>query len=118
MGYYDLAHDPGEYEYFGGARAGCWTNMTSVGGIVLAPDDSHACRCACQNQATIALKEHGIRPPQIAAVAESGKYRHDLRRRSHTFVGRLTVVMSHPQENLDAAKGKTQQRDMQKSRHD
>lgn len=101
MGYYDLAYDPGEYEYFGGARAGCWINMIAAGGIVLVPDDSRACRCAYQNQATLALKEHGVRPPRVVAVNASGNYRHDLQNRSHIFVDRLKVVMSHPQEDVD-----------------
>lgn len=101
MGYYDLAYDPGEYEYFGGARAGCWINMIAAGGIVLAPDDSRACRCAYQNQATVALKEHGVRPPRVAAMAESRNYRYDLKSRSHIFVDRLKIVMSHPQDDVD-----------------
>jgi len=101
MEYYDLAYDPGEYEYFGGARAGCWINMIAAGGIVLAPDDSRACRCAYQNQATVALKEHGFRPPRVTAVAKSGKYKHDFQSRAHTFVDRLKIVMSHPQDDVD-----------------
>ena len=100
MGYYDLTYDQGQFEYFGGARAGCWINMLAVGGIVLAPDDTRACRCAYQNQATLALIRHGVRPPQVKAISESGDYRYDLQSRSHTFSGRLGVVMSHPREDV------------------
>ncbi|HEC04069.1 MAG TPA: hypothetical protein ENI81_11095 [Phycisphaerales bacterium] len=100
MGYYDLTYDQGQFEYFGGARAGCWINMLAVGGIVLVPDDSRACRCAYQNQATLALIRHGVRPPHITAIAESGDYRYDVQSRSHTFSGRLRIVMSHPQQDV------------------
>jgi outer membrane protein assembly factor BamB len=101
MGYYDLAHDPGKYEYFGGARAGCWLNMLAVGGIVVAPDDSRACRCAYQNQATLALKEYGDRPPQVRAVAGQDAHRYDLATRSHTFGGSLKVEMRHPKDDVE-----------------
>lgn len=74
--------------------------MIAAGGIVLAPDDSRACRCAYQNQATVALIEHGVRPPRVTAPAEAGSYRHDLQSRSHTFVDRLKVIMSHPREDI------------------
>ncbi|MHC4351947.1 MAG: outer membrane protein assembly factor BamB family protein [Planctomycetota bacterium] len=100
IGYYDLTYDPGQFEYFGGARAGCWINMLAVGGIVLVPDDSRACRCAYQNQATLALIEHGVRPPQVTAGTGQDNYRHDLQKRSHTFVGNLKIVMSHPREDV------------------
>ncbi len=100
MGYYDLTYDQGQFEYFGGARAGCWINMLAVGGIVLVPDDSRACRCAYQNQATLALIQHGVRPPLITAMADTGNYKHDLQSRSHTFAGKLKIVMSHPREDI------------------
>jgi outer membrane protein assembly factor BamB len=100
MGYYDLTYDRGQFEYFGGARAGCWINMLAVGGIVLVPDDSRACRCAYQNQATLALIQHGVRPPLITAAADSGNYKYDMQSRSHTFAGKLRIVMSHPQDDI------------------
>jgi len=99
-GYYDLTYDSGQFEYFGGARAGCWINMLAVGGIVLVPDDSRACRCAYQNQATLALIQHGVRPPQVTATAAEGNYKHDLQKRSHTFVGKIEIVMGHPQDDV------------------
>lgn len=100
MGYYDLTYDQGQFEYFGGARAGCWINMLAVGGIVLVPDDSRACRCAYQNQATLALIQHGVRPPQVTAAAGAGNYKHDLQKRSHTFVTKLEIAMSHPRDDV------------------
>lgn len=70
------------------------------GGIVLAPDDSRARRCAYQNQATLALIQHGVRPPRITAAAGQSAYKHDLQKRSHTFAGKLDIVMSHPQDGV------------------
>ena len=85
IGYYDLDRDTGWVENYGGARSGCWINTLPVGGIVLVPDDTQGCRCSYQNQATFALKERGVRRPEIVPVAGSGAFR------QRTSVGREVV---------------------------
>jgi len=61
LGYYDLNYDRKWIENYGGLRAGCFINYLPVMGIVLVPEDTVACRCSYQNQATVALKEYGVR---------------------------------------------------------
>jgi len=79
----------------------CWINVIAAGGIVLAPDDSRACRCAYQNQASVALKEYGERPPRVTVASEPANYAYDIARRSYSFVGKLIIEMSHPKDDVE-----------------
>ncbi len=69
IGYYDIANDSGWLDTYGSIRSGCWLNAIPVGGIVLVPDDTRACRCSFPNQASIALCRRGVRPPMVRPVA-------------------------------------------------
>ncbi len=100
MGYYDLVQDSGIMETFGGIRAGCWLNMIAVGGLVLAPDDTVACRCSYQNQATIALKEYGFRPPTIAVAKGQEDFGHNANTNETWFEDSIEIVMSHPDDDI------------------
>ena len=69
--------------------------MIAAGGIVLVPDHTRACRCAYQNQASIALIQHGVRPPNIVPQGTRANFRFDRRTRESLFVGRLVIAMNH-----------------------
>ena len=64
LGYFDLGAARGTEE-FGGMRPGCWLNVLPVGGLVLVPDGTTACACSYPNQAWVALRPAGVRPPAI-----------------------------------------------------
>jgi len=63
--YADLTNYQGKLESFGGLRPSCWIAALPVGGIVLMPDNTSGCNCSYQNQASIALRQFGVRPPAI-----------------------------------------------------
>ena len=64
LGYFDLDLNRGTEE-FGGIRPGCWINVLPVGGLVLAPDGAAGCVCSYPNQAWMALRPDGVRPPTV-----------------------------------------------------
>ena len=100
LGYYDLTQDRKWLENYGGFRAGCFLSHLPVLGLVLAPDDTLACRCSYQNQATIALKEYGLRPPVVEPALGQKNFFLFPRSREPFFTGRLKVRMWHPREDL------------------
>jgi len=88
VSYYDLLYNCGWLEDYGGMRPGCWVNMLPVGGLVLIPDDTSGCRCSYLNQANVALKEYGVRPPLVLPKACS-------------FKNKLTVTITHPDRSVE-----------------
>ena len=101
IGYYDLSYDRGWLENYGGIRAGCFINALPACGIVLVPDDTRACRCSYQNQATIALTQRGVRPPEIDPQPGQGNFRLGRWSKEPLFTGTLAVVISHPDKSLE-----------------
>ncbi|MHC4253253.1 MAG: outer membrane protein assembly factor BamB family protein, partial [Planctomycetota bacterium] len=101
LGYYDLGYDRRWLENYGGFRAGCFINYLPAMGLVLAPDDTLACRCSYQNQATVALKEHGLRPPVVEPVPGQRNFAYFPRSKEPFFTGSLEVRMWHPREDLE-----------------
>ncbi len=101
LSYYDLTYDKGWLEYYGGLRAGCFINAIPAGGIVVAPDDTRACRCSYQNQATIALIRHGVRPPVVEPQPGQTNFKYVSIAREPFFTDDLTVVMSHPRRDVE-----------------
>ena len=101
IGYYDLDRDGGWLENYGGLRAGCFINAIPACGIVLAPDDTRACRCSYQNQATVALKHHGLRPPDVEPQVGQTNYRFGTHAKEPVFTGRLLVAIAHDRRGLE-----------------
>ena len=101
LGYYDLTYDKGWLENYGGLRAGCFINAIPACGLVVMPDDTRACRCSYQNQATIALKQHGFRPPDIEPAVGQKNFRYYPRSKEPLFTGRLDVVMNHQLKGVE-----------------
>jgi len=101
IAYYDLTYDRGWLENYGGIRAGCFINALAAGGIVLVPDDTRACRCSYQNQATIALKQHGMRPPEIEPQLGQSNFRYHSIAKEPVFTGRLIVTISHHRPDVE-----------------
>ena len=101
LGYYDLGYDRGWLENYGGFRVGCFINYLPAMGLVLAPDDTLACRCSYQNQATVALKEHGLRPPVVEPVPGQRNFAYFPRSKEPFFTGSLDVRIWHEREGLD-----------------
>ena len=101
LSYYDLTYDRGWLENYGGLRAGCFINAIPAGGIVVAPDDSRACRCSYQNQASIALKQHGFRPPEIDPQAGQTNYRLGRHAKEPVFTDRIVVTISHERDDVE-----------------
>jgi len=100
LGYYDLNYDRKWLENYGGLRAGCFINYLPVMGIVLVPEDTVACRCSYQNQATIALKEYGVRPPVVEPVPGQKNFKYFPRSKEPFFTGRLKVRLWHERPDL------------------
>jgi len=100
VGYYDLDRDGGWLENYGGLRAGCFINAIPACGIVLVPDDTRACRCSYQNQATVALKQHGLRPPDVEPQAGQANVRFGRHAKEPVFTGRLVVTITHDRKDL------------------
>ncbi|MBT4821057.1 MAG: PQQ-binding-like beta-propeller repeat protein [Lentisphaerae bacterium] len=96
VGYYDITHNSGWMETYGGIRSGCWLNAIPVGGIVLMPDDTRACRCSFPNQASIALYRRHTRPPDVRPThgQTNWRYTQRLSRSELDFTGvlRLTIL--------------------------
>ena len=101
LSYYDLTYDRGWLENYGGLRAGCFINAIPAGGIVVAPDDSRACRCSYQNQASIALKQHGFRPPEIGPQVGQTNYRFGRHAKEPVFTDRLVVAINHERDDVE-----------------
>lgn len=101
IGYYDLSYDRGWLENYGGIRAGCFINALPACGIVLVPDDTRACRCSYQNQATIALIQRGVRPPEVDPQVGQTDFRFGLWAKEPQFTGKLAVVMTHSDPSLE-----------------
>lgn len=101
LGYYDLNYDRKWLENYGGFRSGCFINYLPAMGIVLVPDDTVGCRCSYQNQATIALKEYGVRPPVVEPVPGQRNFRFWPRSREPFFHGKLKVRMWHERSDLE-----------------
>ena len=101
LGYYDLNYDRKWLENYGGFRAGCFINYLPVMGIVLVPDDTLACRCSYQNQATVALKQYGLRPPVVEPVPGQKNFRYFPRSKEPFFSGTLKVRMWHERPDLE-----------------
>ncbi|MGB2820473.1 MAG: FN3 associated domain-containing protein, partial [Phycisphaerae bacterium] len=101
LGYYDLSYDTGWLENYGGIRSGCFINCLPAGGIVLAPDDTRACRCSYQNQASIALKQRGIRAPEIDPQVGQRNFRFGAHAKEPVFVGRIVVTISHELKDVE-----------------
>ncbi|MHC5056659.1 MAG: outer membrane protein assembly factor BamB family protein, partial [Planctomycetota bacterium] len=101
LGYYDLGYDRGWLENYGGFRAGCFINYLPAMGLVLAPDDTLACRCSYQNQATVALKEYGLRPPVVEPVPGQRDFAYFPRSKEPFFTGSLEARMWHEREDVE-----------------
>ncbi|MHC4507193.1 MAG: chitobiase/beta-hexosaminidase C-terminal domain-containing protein [Planctomycetota bacterium] len=103
LGYYDIDCDLGWMETYGGMRSGCWLNSLPVGGIVLVPDDTRACRCSYQNQASIALIERGVRAPEVLPEAGQQNYAYTNRhtRTEVEFTGSLVVTIGRPAHGIE-----------------
>ena len=101
IGYYDLSYDRGWFENYGGIRSGCFLNYLPVGGIVLVPDDTRACRCSYQNQASIALTRCGVRPPDIDPAVGQTNFRFGRHAKEPIFTGSLTVTITHPRDDVE-----------------
>ena len=100
LSYYDLTYDRGWLENYGGLRAGCFINAIPAGGIVVAPDDTRACRCSYQNQASIALKQHGFRPPDIDPQVGQTNYRFGRHAKEPVFTDSLVITVSHERDDV------------------
>lgn len=101
LGYYDTSYDRGWMENYGGLRTGCFVNALPVGGIVVAPDDTRACRCSYQNQASIALIGCGFRAPEIDAAAGQTNVRYGRHLREPVFTGSLLVTITHEDPRVE-----------------
>jgi len=101
LGYYDLNYDRKWLENYGGLRVGCFINYLPVMGIVLVPEDTVACRCSYQNQATIALHEYGHRPPVVEPVPGQKNFQYFKRSREPFFTGSIKVRMWHENTDLE-----------------
>jgi len=101
IGYYDLSYDRGWLENYGGIRAGCFINALPACGIVIVPDDTRACRCSYQNQATVALIRRGVRPPEIDPQPGQRNFRLGRWSKEPLFTSTLAVVISHPDASLE-----------------
>ncbi len=101
LGYYDLSYDRGWLENYGGIRSGCFINCLPAGGIVLAPDDTRACRCSYQNQASIALKQHGVRAPEIDPQVGQRNLRFGRYGKEPVFTDRIVITMSHELSDVE-----------------
>lgn len=101
LAYYDLTYDKGWLEDYGGLRAGCFINAIPACGLVIAPDDTRACRCSYQNQASIALIPHGIRPPDVEPQPGQENFAYFPRSREPLFSGELVVVMNHQRDDVE-----------------
>jgi len=101
LGYYDTSYDRGWMENYGGLRTGCFVNALPVGGIVVAPDDTRACRCSYQNQASVALVRRGFRPPEIDAAAAQGNFRYGRHLKEPAFTGSLLVTITHEDPRVE-----------------
>jgi len=100
LAYYDLQHDGGWLDTYGGMRAGCFINAIPTGGIIVVPDDTRACRCSYQNQATIALHQRGTRPIDIKPAVGQRNYRYLNIAREVEFTGTLRIAITHPDPSL------------------
>jgi len=101
LGYYDLNYDRKWLENYGGLRAGCFINYLPAMGIVLVPEDTVACRCSYQNQATVALKQYGVRPPVVEPVPGQKNFKYFPRSKEPFFTGKLKVRMLHERPDLE-----------------
>ncbi|NQT85946.1 PQQ-binding-like beta-propeller repeat protein, partial [bacterium] len=101
IGYYDLDYDCGWLENYGGIRSGCFLNYLPVGGIVLVPDDTRACRCSYQNQASSALAQHGVRPPDIDPQPGQSNFHFGRHAKEPIFTGSLAVVLTHERDDVE-----------------
>jgi outer membrane protein assembly factor BamB len=101
LGYYDLNYDRKWLENYGGMRAGCFINYLPAMGLVLVPEDTVACRCSYQNQATIALKQYGVRPPVVEPVPGQKNFKYFPRSREPFFTGSLKVRLWHERPDLE-----------------
>jgi len=101
IGYYDLTYDHGWLENYGGIRAGCFINALPACGIVLVPDDTVACRCSYQNQATIALMQRGVRAPEIDPIPGQANFRLGKWSKEPVFTGTLAVRITHTDPALE-----------------
>ena len=101
LGYYDTTYDRGWMENYGGLRTGCFVNALPVGGIVIAPDDTRACRCSYQNQASIALVQRGFRAPEIDAAAGQTNVRYGRHLKEPAFTGSLLVTITHEDPRVE-----------------
>jgi len=101
LGYYDTTYDRGWMENYGGLRTGCFVNALPVGGIVVAPDDTRACRCSYQNQATVALIQRGYRAPEIDAAAGQTNVRYGRHLKEPAFTGSLLVTITHEDPRVE-----------------
>jgi outer membrane protein assembly factor BamB len=54
LGFYDLAHQSGLYQYRN-VRASCWINMIPAGGLIVVPEGSSSCPCAYTFKTSLAL---------------------------------------------------------------
>ncbi|MBI5384725.1 MAG: PQQ-binding-like beta-propeller repeat protein [Verrucomicrobia bacterium] len=72
LGYFDLDLNQATEE-FGGMRPGCWLNVLPVGGLVLAPDGTTSCQCSYPNQAWMALRPDGVRPPVMEPAGDTSR---------------------------------------------
>jgi outer membrane protein assembly factor BamB len=104
VGYYDIENDSGWLDTYGSIRSGCWINAIPVGGIVLVPDDTRACRCSFPNQASIALYQRGIRPPMVRPVAEQKNWQQtqQLSPFELDFTDALQIEILPPNDKVDA----------------
>lgn len=98
IGYYDIEHDSGRLETYGGIRSGCWLNTIPAGGIVIIPDDTRACRCSFPNQANVALYQRGTRPPEVRPLEGQDNWEQTQRlsRNEMDFTGRLKLKILPP----------------------
>jgi outer membrane protein assembly factor BamB len=101
LGYYDTRYDRGWMENYGGLRTGCFVNALPVGGIVVAPDDTRACRCSYQNQASIALIQRGFRAPEIDAAPGQNNVRYGRHLKEPVFTGSLLVTITHEDPRIE-----------------
>ena len=91
LAYFDLQHDNGWLESFGGVRPGCCVNALPVGGLLLMPDDTRGCRGSYVNQATVALRQYGVRPPVVLPRSP---------RNTEEFADTIKISISHPDKGL------------------
>jgi len=98
LGYFDLTANRGTEE-FGGMRPGCWLNVLPVGGLVLVPDATAGCVCSYPNQAWVALRSEGVRPPELQPAGGSSREPVTVRLRPDQAAGekvRYTLDGSSP----------------------